>query len=300
MRKIGLRVDADTFTGTRDGTPRLLEMLARHNIKASFFFSVGPDNMGRHLWRLCRPAFLRKMLRSDASSLYGWDILLAGTAWPGRRIASRLGAVLRQTMACGHEIGLHAWDHYAWQTWIEHWPREKIEQQLRLGLDSLQQCLGEKVNCSASPGWRADQRVVAVKESLAMRYHSDCRGFTPFRPVLDHGAGAAAVQIPVSLPTFDEAVGRVVSQDDFNSYIMRAWAECDGTPVYTIHTEVEGVSRAGLFAALLERAWERGFTFCPLGALLPSDLHSLPLGRIEKSLFPGREGWLGLQAGLPV
>ncbi len=293
MRKVGLRVDVDTWRGTRDGVPRLLEILNSNQIKASFFFTVGPDNMGRHLWRLIKPQFLWKMLRSKAASLYGWDIILAGTAWPGRRIGRSQAEVIRTT-ARYHEVGLHAWDHFAWQTWAGVWSSEKLYQQIALAHDALVTITGEAVTCSAVAGWRADQRVVAVKERFQFRYNSDCRGRQPFLPVLSSGK-TGTVQIPVTLPTWDEVIGTLTDHDNYNTFILNQIHQDTGTPVYTIHAEVEGIAMHEQFSALLAMAKRNGIQFCPLSELLPTNLSQLPHGKIVRGKQSGREGWLGCQ-----
>jgi len=49
---VALKIDVDTYVGTRDGVPVLLDLLARHNAKGTFYFCLGPDHTGRALRRI--------------------------------------------------------------------------------------------------------------------------------------------------------------------------------------------------------------------------------------------------------
>lgn len=291
MTPIGLRIDVDTFRGTREGVPRLLDILAKEDIKATFFFSVGPDNMGRHLWRLIKPSFLVKMWRSSAASLYGWDILLAGTAWPGRQIGKGLGEIMRRVSDAGHEVGLHAWDHHAWQSRVGHWDVARQRREIRRGVDVLEQIIGRKIQCSAVPGWRSNQDTVDAKEGFGFLYNSDCRGSQMFRPLSKDGE-AGIPQIPVDLPTYDEVVGCDTDPEHFNGYILERLLRAT-LGVYTIHAEVEGIVLASEFASLIREMREHGLHFGPMRDLLPSDLSTLPTGYLTQGTLDGREGWLG-------
>lgn len=297
MIEMGLRIDVDTFRGTRDGVPRLLKILDKHGVKATFFFSVGPDNMGRHLWRLLKPQFFLKMMRSNAASLYGLDILFAGTAWPGKLIGKHLGSIMRDTDAQKHEVGLHAWDHHAWQAHTGRWNQAELEHQIQLGVDTLNTILGREVDCSATPGWRADDLTTEAKQKFAFRYNSDCRGSGIFAPILANRQRGTP-QIPVNLATFDEVVGRQTDAANFNTFILNQFTQASTTSasVYTLHAEVEGIVMAPQFDELLTRAHELGIHFKPLGELLPRDPAELPSGKIIRANFNGREGWLGCKA----
>ena len=57
MARIALKVDVDTWRGTREGVPALVALLQREHANASFLFSLGPDHTGRAIRRALRPGF---------------------------------------------------------------------------------------------------------------------------------------------------------------------------------------------------------------------------------------------------
>lgn len=290
--QIGLRVDVDTLRGTRLGVPVICRTLAEHGWRASFFFSVGPDNMGRHLWRLFRPRFLIKMLRSNAPALYGWDILLRGVFWPGPMIGPRCAEAIQAAAAAGHEIGLHAWDHQAWQARVERWPEETIRNQLRRGYDLLAGIIGRPPAASAAPGWRCTPRALSVKDEFGFAYNSDCRGESVFCPRVD-GRRLRTPQVPVNLPTYDELIGHDgVTAGNYNRRLLDL-IQPDHYNVLTIHAEVEGIAAAELFREFAEAVAARGGRCCPLGdlAVSPADL---PERELTAGSVPGREGWVAV------
>lgn len=292
--KIALRVDVDTFRGTRHGVPSLLRTMDRHGVRAAYFFSVGPDNMGRNLWRLLKPTFLFKMLRTNAPGLYGMDILLMGTAWPGPKIAKHNEQVIRDCAKAGHEIGVHAWDHCKWQNKIALFTPELIEKHLTMAYDELVRITGDKPVCSASPGWKTTDDALRIKDKFRFRYNSDCRGDSVFMPVVD-GKRLNTPQIPLNMPTYDELLGRNgVTRDNYNERLL-ASINPGGMNLLTIHAEAEGGICADLFDRFLTMAKEHGIEFCAPGDLLPDDVQSLPPGKIRQGVLPGREGWMALQ-----
>ena len=269
--KIGLRIDVDTFRGTKVGVPNLCRTLAKHDIRASFFFSLGPDNMGRHLWRLLRPGFFIKMLRTKAASLYGWDILFKGTFRPGPIIGERLAPIIISAAQEGHEIGLHAWDHHAWQVHIDTMDRDAIRRALRKGFDQRTRILGEPPVCSAVPAWKCTDLVLMEKNRIPFVYNSDCRGKSIFHPIVD-GKKLSQPQIPVTLPTYDEVIGhKGVSAGNYNDYIFSLMNPKE-LNVLTVHAEVEGIFCAKMFDQFLKKAQSEGISFVPLGTFLHGNI----------------------------
>jgi undecaprenyl phosphate-alpha-L-ara4FN deformylase len=264
-RTVALRIDVCTFEGCRDGMPALFPVLARRGIRATFFVSMGPDRSGLAVLRVFRKkGFLRKMLRTKAGSMYGWRTALYGTLLPSPIISERCAEILRRADGEGHEVGIHGWDHVKWQDALDRLSDAEVREDYERAMDAYERVLGKRPMATGSPAWFASDRSLRVERELGFRFASDCRGTTPFLPVVD-GLTLELPQVPITFPTLDEALGlEGQSADGFNDIILRSFVP-ETANVHTAHAEAEGRVYLPAFERFLDRAIEAGWHFVTQG-----------------------------------
>ncbi len=291
-RRVALKVDCDTFLGTREGIPNLLRLFDRHRIRASFFFTLGPDRSGRAIARVfTRPGFLRKMLRSRALSLYGPRTILYGTLLPAPRIGRRLAALLRCVAESGHEVGVHGWDHVAWHDHLDRMPEDRIAFEYGAAHQEFQRIFGRRARASAAPGWHATHASLVVQERYGLLYASNTRGGAPFFP---EGPGGRfnTLELPTTLPTWDEVINSPELPTS-EALIAHYRDAVRGTEVHSIHTEGEGTALHELFDRQLAAWVADGVRFITLEELANETLAArehVPVRRLARITLPGRAG----------
>ena len=288
--KLALKVDVDTFRGTSEGVPRLVELFKRHGAGASFLFSLGPDNTGRAVRRAFRPGFFSKVKRTSVLEHYGLRTLLYGTLLPGPDIGRRCAAVMRKVRDAGFEVGIHCWDHVRWQDHVANAGHEWTEYEMRLAFHRFQEIFREKPGTWGAAGWQMN-RHAAWFEERHFAYASDTRGTAPFIPLWD-GVRIGCPQLPTTLPTLDELVGL----SNFGETLSQKTAEQRRDHVYTAHAELEGGKFLPAFDILLGEWKRQGYELVSLATLYGSlDPAALPRCEVVHGEVPGRSGTLALQ-----
>ena len=289
---LAIKIDIDTLRGYREGLPRLLDILKARGIRASIFFSMGPDNSGKALRRIFRKGFLSKMLRTRAPSTYGIKTLFYGTLLPAPMIVESAPDLLRRAVDEGHECGIHAWDHVYWQDNLPRLSQGKIREQLERAVELFKEITRMCPLCCAAPGWQVTPDSLAVQDEFGFAYCSDTRGNGNSRPFMPKMGGRVfwTPQVPSTLPTLDEVMG-LVPMEGINDHYMGLMTS--DLNVHTIHTEMEGGVMSPIFEELLDRCLERSMGFVTLREAL--DLCPPSLSEIEMRLISGRAGTVAVQ-----
>lgn len=294
---LALKIDVCTLRGAREGVPRLMEMLRQHGAQATFLFSLGPDRTGRAIRHGPETRFGEEGPPNSTAAQSGWRTLLYGKLLPAPDIGRNSADLLRGAKDAGFEAGIHGWDHLQWQDDLERADAQWTRRQMERAKARFEDVFGEPARTHGAAGWQMNRHALRLTQGLGFDYCSDSRGRHPFMPVY-RGEIFACPQIPTTLPTLDELIGRdSITQDNIHEALLGLTEpEAPYGHVYTLRAELEGMKLAPVFERLLEGWGSQGYDLTATRHIFDLlDLDLLPRCEILRGEVPGRSGTLMVQ-----
>jgi undecaprenyl phosphate-alpha-L-ara4FN deformylase len=312
MPLLTLKIDVDTYRGTREGALNLVRMLQRHKAQATFLYSLGPDHTGWALRRAFRPGFFQKVSRTSVLEHYGVKTLMYGVLLPAPDIGQSCADEMRVPQRAGFECGIHTWDHVVWQDNVRKRDAGWTTRQMRKSLERFTSIFGSAPRTHGAAGWQMNDQAFAQLDDFGIAYASDGRcalredgslanpACGPHRLQVS-GKTLSCVQLPTTLPTLDELLGRTIGGRTIDeSNIAPAILELTENRrdhVFTLHAELEGQKLAPIFEQLLHGWREQGYQFASMGDYHQTlDRTALPVHSVQWGSLPGRSGELIVQA----
>ena len=311
MPAITLKIDVDTYRGTREGALNLVRLLQRHRANASFLFSLGPDHTGWALRRAFRPGFFDKVSRTSVVEHYGLKTLMYGVLLPAPDIGVDCAEQMRSVREAGFECGVHTWDHVVWQDNVRSRDAAWTRQLMDKSFARFVEIFGSPPLTHGAAGWQMNAAAFRQLDSYGFAYASDgrCRldergalldpAGGPYRLVIDRDT-MRCVQMPTTLPTLDELLGREIDGAEINQANIAAHIlTLTATPrehVFTLHAELEGQKLAPIFEELLSGWRKQGYDLISMADQYArvKDL-PLPTRPLAWGEIPGRSGELIVQ-----
>lgn len=308
MPTITLKIDVDTYRGSREGTPNLVRLLKQHNANATFLFSLGPDHTGWALRRAFRPGFFQKVSRTSVVEHYGLKTLMYGVLLPAPDIGLTCAKQLRAVAEAGFECGIHTWDHVLWQDNVRHRDAAWTKKQLDQSVKRFTSIFGVTPKTHGAAGWQMNAHAFAELDQLGFAYASDGRAqlkddgrlaepqLGPYRLSID-GKELNCIQMPTTLPTLDELLGRsingvTIELPTIAEHILKLTQQ-PRDHVFTLHAELEGQKLAPIFEELLIGWQAQGYQFTSMAEYAKMIANMpLPVRPLRWAELPGRSGEL--------
>ncbi|MDR1732366.1 MAG: polysaccharide deacetylase family protein [Synergistaceae bacterium] len=183
--ELAVKIDVDTLKGYMETMPRLLDLLGERKIRASVFFSTGPENSSGMLQKILQKGLFAKILRQETPP-----------------IVFSNPDIMKRTLNEGHDCGIRRWDGVRWKETLPKMSREEIRQDLTKSVEVFSGVAGTPPQCASSPGFQVSVDSLTVQDELGFVYCSDVRGKYPFLPQMG-GVVFRTLQIPATLPPFD-------------------------------------------------------------------------------------------------
>lgn len=234
-----------------------------------------------------------------------------GVLLPAPDIGANCAGEMRSVRDAGFECGIHTWDHVVWQDNVRTRDAAWTQAQMAHAHARFTEIFGVTPATHGAAGWQMNEAAFRQLDGFGIAYASDgrCRlnergalvdaSAGPYRLTLS-GAPQSCVQLPTTLPTLDELLGREIdgaeiTPSNIAAHILKLTAE-PRDHVFTLHAELEGQKLAPIFEQCLTGWRTQGYDLISMAAhhakIQPRSLPSCPLHWGE---VPGRSGQLIVQ-----
>ena len=255
---LGLKNDVSTRRGTREGVPRLVDLLTRRQARATLFFTLGPDHALGRRWL------------------------------PGGDIGRGCREALRGVRQAGFETAIRAFDAVRWTHSVENANEEWTRNQMQLACEAFLEIFDESATAHGAAGWQMNRHAFRLTQRLGFRYCSDTRGTFPFVPVRDAEI-MACPQVPTTLPTLEELIGRDgITVKEVPQRLLQLSESPPATGhVFTLRAEL-GMEFVTVLDELLAGWRAQGYTPVALeDCIVNADLARLPRHNVIAGIIPG-------------
>ena len=296
MPKLALKVDVNTFRGTRIGVPALVEALQRHKVMASFYFTLGKDKTGRSFTRIFRHGFLSKAARLSVWGHYGFKTLLYGTLLPAPDIGRKCADVMRSVRDAGFEVGIHGNDHRQWQDQATQQNMKWTKREMQLAVNRYTEIFGTAPKTYAATSWQLNRHALRMMQHFGFNYTSDTRGTYPYIPTWNAEI-IACPQLPTTLPTLDELINRDgITLENVVEHILQLTKNPPPLGhVFTLQAEFEGGKWLPVFEQLLDGWKAQGYDIVSLQQYAQGLPSNLPRHEVAMRTVPGSIGTQAVQ-----
>ncbi len=167
-----LRVDLESDKGIKEGLPRILDLLKKHNLRASFYLVMGGES---NIIEILRNR--GKITSAGERRIKLWRLTdkIRMILFPRDFARGNVG-ILKRVLDEGHELGIHGWKHREWTRNLEN---INVEEVLKKSIKKYQKIFGKFPISFASPGFNTSEKVLMILEKNDIKYISDFEGNIP-------------------------------------------------------------------------------------------------------------------------
>jgi len=164
-----LRVDLESDKGIKEGLPKLLDLLKKYKIQASFYLPMGGES---NLLDFIK--YQKNITSSEERKIKIWSFLdkVRMILFPRDFVAENKN-ILKRILDEGHEIGLHGWKHREWTRGLE---KIDINKAISKSKTKYEKIFGKEPISWASPSYNTNKKVRELLKKEKIKFISDFCG----------------------------------------------------------------------------------------------------------------------------